>query len=43
MTIKKPRIISEFIKVKGVGKYKAEKYGNEFIDVILKHLAELQD
>jgi ATP-dependent DNA helicase RecQ len=35
MAIKKPKNINEFIKVKGVGNFKSEKYGNEFINIIL--------
>ena len=34
MVIKKPKSLIDFMKVRGIGKIKAEKYGNDFIKII---------
>ena len=38
MTEFKPVTEDEMLNISGVGQHKLEKYGNQFLDVILKHL-----
>ena len=40
MVKRKPKTIEEFLRVKGVGKFKADKYGSEFINIIIKNLSK---
>ena len=42
MAIKKPRTISEFLDISGVGEVKAKRYGATFLEVIINTEADIQ-